>query len=145
MGPVLCFWPTFSYFYINATFIFLGLNLSFFFFYMMCLSDFIISKFCRRVVRMALFLSHSHTVRLGQTTHGSIFGEEAVFQVNHGLSDLLVSGQHVMIIEHHLQVFLQREGAGEFKHPDKDNITVNRSLRTSCEERFTLEQSLRIL
>lgn len=60
---------------------------------------------------------HSHTVGLGQATQGSVFGQEAVLQVDHSLPDLLVFGQHVVVINHHPKILLQREGAGELKHP----------------------------
>lgn len=60
-----------------------------------------------------------HTVGLRQSAHGSVFGQEAILQVNHRLADLLVLGQHVVVIKHHPQVLLQREGAGELKHSKK--------------------------
>lgn len=60
---------------------------------------------------------YSHTVGLREATHGSIFGQEAILQVDHRLSDLLVFGQHVVVIQHHPKVLLQREGTGELEHP----------------------------
>lgn len=61
-----------------------------------------------------------HTVGLRQSACGSVFGQEAILQVNHRLADLLVLGQHVVVIKHHPQVLLQREGAGELKHSKKN-------------------------
>lgn len=60
-----------------------------------------------------------HTVGLWQAAHGSVFGQEAILQVNHRLTNLFVFGQHVVVIQHHSQVLLQREGAGELKHSKK--------------------------
>lgn len=60
---------------------------------------------------------HSHAVGLRQATHGSIFGQEAVLQVDHRLSDLLVFGEHVVVVQHHAEVLLQRERTGELEHP----------------------------
>lgn len=60
---------------------------------------------------------HSHTVGLGQATQGSVFGQEAILQIYHSLPDLLVFGQHVVVVNHHPKVLLQREGAGELEHP----------------------------
>lgn len=62
---------------------------------------------------------YSHTVGLRQAAHGSIFGQEAILQVDHRLSDLLVFGQHVVVVQHHPQVLLQREGTGELEHPER--------------------------
>lgn len=63
---------------------------------------------------------YSHAVGLWQAAHGSIFGQETVLKVDHGLSDLLVFGQHVVIIQHHPKVLLQREGTGELEHPERN-------------------------
>ena len=64
-------------------------------------------------------LLNLHTVGLRQATHGSIFRQEAVLQVDHCLADLLIFGQHVVVIQHHLEVLVQREGAGELEHPER--------------------------
>lgn len=64
-------------------------------------------------------LLNLHTVGLRQATHGSIFRQEAVLQVDYCLANLLIFGQHVMVIQHHLEVLLQREGAGELEHPER--------------------------
>lgn len=61
-----------------------------------------------------------HAVGLRQSAHGSVFGQESVLQVNHRLTNLLVLGQHVVVIKHHPQVLLQREGASELKHSKKN-------------------------
>lgn len=60
---------------------------------------------------------NSHTVGLGQATQGSVFGQEAILQINHSLPDLLVFGQHVVVVNHHPKILLQGEGAGELEHP----------------------------
>lgn len=62
---------------------------------------------------------HSHAVGLRQATQGSVFGQEAVLQVDGRLADLLVSGQDVVVVHHHPEVLVQREGACELKHPDR--------------------------
>lgn len=62
---------------------------------------------------------HSQAVGLRQATHGSIFGQEAILQVDHRLSDFLVFGQHVVVVQHHPKVLLQREGTGELEHPGR--------------------------
>ncbi len=62
---------------------------------------------------------YSHTVGLRQTTRGSVFGQEAILQVDHRLADLLVFAQHVVVIQHHPKVLVQREGAGELEHPER--------------------------
>lgn len=69
---------------------------------------------------------HSHTVGLRQATHGSIFGQEAILQVDHRLPNLLIFGQHVVVVYHHSKVLLYRQGTGELKHPGekKDVKTV---------------------
>lgn len=54
---------------------------------------------------------------LWQATHGSIFGQEAVLQVNHRLADLLVFGEHVVVVQHHAKVLFQWERTCELKHP----------------------------
>lgn len=65
-------------------------------------------------------INYSHTVGLRQATQASIFGQEAVLQVDQRLSDLLVFGQHVVVVQHHPQVLVQREGAGELEHPGEE-------------------------
>lgn len=62
---------------------------------------------------------YSHAVRLRKATHGSIFGQEAILQIDRRLSDLLVFGQHVVVIQHHPKVLLQGEGTGELEHPER--------------------------
>lgn len=62
---------------------------------------------------------YSHTVALRQATEGSIFGQEAVLQVDDRLADLVVLGQHVVVVQHHAEVLLQREGTVELKQPEK--------------------------
>lgn len=64
-------------------------------------------------------LVYLHAVRLRYATSSPVFGDKTVLQVNDCLSDLLVFGHHIIVIEGDLQVLLQREGAGQFKHPTK--------------------------
>lgn len=78
----------------------------------------------------------SHAVRLRQSAHGSVFGEEAVLQVNHRLADLFVFGQHVVVVEHHPQVLLQGEGAAELKHSEEHREREEKGFSTgpqSCD------------
>lgn len=67
-----------------------------------------------------VFFVHSHTVGLREATRGAMFGQEAVLQVDHRLADLLIFGQHVVVVQHHPEVLIQREGTGELEHPERE-------------------------
>lgn len=83
---------------------------------------------------ISIFCIHSHTVGLWQATHGSMFGQEAILQVDHRLSDLLIFGQHIVVVQHHSQVLLYWQGTSKLKHPGKE-----KAKQKKCENRCTLD------
>lgn len=60
---------------------------------------------------------HPHAVSLRQATVGVVSGQEAVLQVDHGLADLLVTGQQVIVVDGDFQVFVLGQEAGHLVQP----------------------------
>lgn len=65
-----------------------------------------------------------HAVGLWQATVGIVSGQEAVLQVNHGLADLLVTGQEIVVIDGDFQVFVLGQETRHLKHPEQNKGSV---------------------
>lgn len=60
---------------------------------------------------------HLHTVGLWESTASAKLGQQSVLQVDDRLPNLFVLGEEVIVIECDLQILLQRQSAGQLKHP----------------------------
>lgn len=60
---------------------------------------------------------HPRAVGLWQATVGVVSGQEAVLQVDHGLADLLVTGQQVIVVDRDFQVFILGQETGHLIQP----------------------------
>lgn len=70
-----------------------------------------------------------HAIRLRQSTVRTKTWEETILQVDHRLSDFLISSQQVVIIDRNLQVFVLWEETWELKHPAMDRKEAEREKR----------------
>lgn len=59
-----------------------------------------------------------HAVGLWQATVGVVSGQQTILQVDHGLSDLLVPGQEIVVVDGDLQVLVLGQVACHLKHPE---------------------------
>ena len=60
-----------------------------------------------------------HAVGLGEAAVGVVARQEAVLQVDYGLSYFLVPGQHVVVVHTDLQVLVLRQETRHLEHPWK--------------------------
>ena len=63
-----------------------------------------------------------HLVAFGDSAESSVFGQEAVFQVDFGLSDEVVGPDGVPVPHTHPQVLLSRQSGRQLEHPPKHRV-----------------------
>lgn len=91
--------------------------------------------FCLRLIFPSdLTLPHGVSLRaicLRQATVGVISGQEAVLQVNHCLTNLLVAGQEIVVVDRDFQVLVLGQVTRHLKHPKQNQKSFGEVRRSN--------------